>query len=608
MKQDNVKQEKKERHSFGHVSRNLYFMLRYSFKYAPSYTFVTLGEALGRGGWHVLQVLFIKYLFDAIEAGVEFKTVLFWSLLVVGYNISFELFNKWRLEVYRPRIRLVLHEGIQNELYKKARELDQSCYDDPEFYNDFIWAIREADNRTGEIMENFSIFINRVVSSAVILVLLATMDWIVAVTLAVAVGLGFVFRNKLNKVNYKKNEELNPITRKLSYIGRVFYLPDHQKELRQGGIAEHLQEEYQRTTGTRVACIEKYAGKVLALSLIIGFLSDLIPHTGIVAYLVIRFLVDPGLSLGSFSASITATFKLFWTINDIGNYLTKFHEHSLYIEKVRKFVGYRPTIKGDVTGVPAFDTLSVRGLSFAYPFSKDGKEALSGIDLEIKRGEKVAFVGYNGAGKTTLIKLLMRLYDATEGKILYNGQDITAFSPAEYRKHIGAVFQDYTVFAATVGENVMGGEYTEADEPAVRAALTAAAFDDKLRQLPNGLQTQLTTEFSKEGVGLSGGEAQKIAIARVFARPYELIVMDEPSSALDPIAEYRINQSIIRQAESKTVIFISHRLSTTRMADRIYMFDNGKIVECGSHDELMRQNGKYAEMYRVQAEKYRDAV
>ncbi|MBP5610358.1 MAG: ABC transporter ATP-binding protein, partial [Clostridia bacterium] len=388
----------------------------------------------------------------------------------------------------------------------------------------------------------------------------------------------------------------------------VFYLPDHQKELRQGGIAEHLQEEYQRTTGTRVACIEKYAGKVLALSLIIGFLSDLIPHTGIVAYLVIRFLVDPGLSLGSFSASITATFKLFWTINDIGNYLTKFHEHSLYIEKVRKFVGYEPKIKGDATDVPAYDTLSVRGLSFAYPFSKDGKEALSGIDLEIKRGEKVAFVGYNGAGKTTLIKLLMRLYDATEGKILYNGQDITAFSPAEYRKHIGAVFQDYTVFAATVGENVMGGEYTEADEPAVRAALTAAAFDDKLEKLPNGIQTQLTTEFSKEGVGLSGGEAQKIAIARVFARPYELIVMDEPSSALDPIAEYKINRSIIRQAESKTVIFISHRLSTTRMADRIYMFDNGKIVECGSHDELMRQNGKYAEMYRVQAEKYRDAV
>ena len=336
----------------------------------------------------------------------------------------------------------------------------------------------------------------------------------------------------------------------------------------------------------------------------IGFLSDLIPHTAIVAYLVIRFLVDPGLSLGSFSASITATFKLFWTINDIGNYLTKFHEHSLYIEKVRKFVGYQPKIKGDGTDVPAFESLTVRGLDFAYPFAKDEKKTLSGIDLEIKRGEKVAFVGYNGAGKTTLIKLLMRLYDATDGEILYNGRNVTEFAPAEYRKHIGAVFQDYSVFAATVAENVMGGEYTDADEAAVRAALSAAAFDDKLKQLPNGIQSQLTTEFSKEGVGLSGGEAQKIAIARVFARPYELIIMDEPSSALDPIAEYEINQSIIRQAETKTVIFISHRLSTTRMADRIYMFDDGRIVECGSHDELMRQNGKYAEMYRIQAKKY----
>ncbi|MBP5610362.1 MAG: ABC transporter ATP-binding protein, partial [Clostridia bacterium] len=174
---------------------------------------------------------------------------------------------------------------------------------------------------------------------------------------------------------------------------------------------------------------------MLVLSLVIGFLSDLIPHTAIVSYLVIRFLVDPELSLGSFSASIMATFKLFWAINDTGNYLTKFHEHSLYIEKVRKFVGYEPKIKGDVTDVPAFESLTVRGLDFTYPFDKDEKKTLSGIDLEIKRGEKIAFVGYNGAGKTTLTKLLMRLYDATDGEILYNGQNVTEFAPAEYRKH-----------------------------------------------------------------------------------------------------------------------------------------------------------------------------
>ena len=167
------------------------------------------------------------------------------------------------------------------------------------------------------------------------------------------------------------------------------------------------------------------------------------------------------------------------------------------------------------------------------------------------------------------------------------------------------MFQDYKIFAATIAENVMGGEYTDADEEAVMSALRAASFDEKLKQLPNGIHSQLTTEFSQDGVGLSGGESQKIAIARVFARPFELIIMDEPSSALDPIAEYELNQSILTNAKGKTIIFISHRLSTTRMADRIYMFDDGEIVECGSHDELMRLDGQYAEMYRIQAKKYK---
>jgi len=248
--------------------------------------------------------------------------------------------------------------------------------------------------------------------------------------------------------------------------------------------------------------------------------------------------------------------------------------------------------------------LTIQELSFVYPFAKEEEKTLDKISLTINKGEKIAFVGYNGAGKTTLTKLLMRLYDSTEGSILYNGRNIKEFSPEQYRGHIGAVFQDYQIFAATIAENVIGGEYTKDNEEQVMAALRAASFEEKLKELPHGIHSQLTTEFQKDGVGLSGGEAQKIAIARVFAHPYELIIMDEPSSALDPIAEYELNQSILKNAEDKTVIFISHRLSTTRMADRIYMFDQGKIVEYGSHEELMEQNGKYAEMYRVQAKKY----
>lgn len=600
--------KKEKKHGVIRVSKNLWFMLRYSFKYAPSYTLVTLVEAFGRGAYHIIGVLFTKYLFDAIEAGIEFRSVLFWILLVAGYNAAFEFFNKWRLEVYIPRVKLILHEGIQNELYQKARELDQGCYDDPEFYNDFIWAIREADDRVVQVMENFSIFINRIISSAVILGLLVSMDWVVAIVLLFSVSLGFVIKNKLNKIRYEKNLEMNPINRKLNYIGRVFYLQDYAKELRQGGIAEHLMDDYRTTTDTKIACIKKYMGRIFGFSLISTMLTGVLPSAGVTSYLIVRYIVDPTLSLGSFSASITASFKLYWTIDDIGNYLNKFHEHSLYIEKVKKFIEYEPKINGEETEVPVFESLTISNLNFVYPFTKDDKKTLQDLNLEIRKGEKVAFVGYNGAGKTTLIKLLMRLYDTTSGEILYNGRNITEFAPDKYREHIGAVFQDYKVFAATVAENVMGGEYTDADEEAVMAALRAASFDEKLKQLPNGIHSQLTTEFGKDGVELSGGEAQKIAIARVFARPFELIIMDEPSSALDPIAEYELNQSILKNAEGRTVIFISHRLSTTRMADKIYMFDGGRIVESGSHDELMFLNGKYAEMYRVQSKKYRNAI
>ena len=608
MKKTKREKTNDKKHSPLRVTRNVWYMLRFSFRYTPGYIWVTLGEAFGRGLWHIFGILYTKYLFDAIEKGVHFKEILLVSLLLVGYNGLFELFNKWRLNVYCPKAALTLHEGMQGELYRKARELDQSCYDDPEFYNDFVWAIRESDARVASIMENLSIFINRVFSSIVILGVLASMDWIVALVLLFSVGMGLIIKFRLNKVRYERSLELNPINRKLNYISRVFYLPDHAKELRQGQIADTLQEQYADTTEQKIGCLKKYSGKIFGLSLLSALFTSALPHAGVTGYLIVRYLTDPTLSLGSFSASINATFKLYWTIDDIGNYVTKFNEHSLYVEKFRRFMDYEPQIKGEGKDVPSFDSLTVRELSFSYPFSKDQSPenaVLKKINLEIKKGEKIAFVGYNGAGKTTLIKLLMRLYDPIDGAILYNGVDVRSFDPQAYRRHIGAVFQDYKVFAATIAENVMGGEYTAQDEESVLRALSAASFEDKLATLPKGIHSHLTREFEKDGVGLSGGESQKIAIARVFARPYELIIMDEPSSALDPIAEYNLNQSILKNAEDKTVIFISHRLSTTRMADRIYMFDGGTITECGSHDELMAQNGKYAEMYRMQAKKYK---
>lgn len=222
----------------------------------------------------------------------------------------------------------------------------------------------------------------------------------------------------------------------------------------------------------------------------------------------------------------------------------------------------------------------------------------------------MAFVGENGAGKTTLVKLLMHLYDVTDGSICYGGHDIREYGTGEYRERIGAVFQDYQIYGATLAENVLMDEVEVGDRERILEALKQADFEKRLSRLPDGPDTNMTREFREDGTMLSGGEAQKVAIARMFVRTGKqfLAILDEPSSALDPLAEYQLNTNMMKNAGDAAVIFISHRLSTTRDADRIYMFENGRIIEQGSHQELMRLGGKYAAMFEKQAYYYQDEI
>lgn len=303
---------------------------------------------------------------------------------------------------------------------------------------------------------------------------------------------------------------------------------------------------------------------------------------------------------------INAAVSLQQRVYSFGWHVSEFIENGLYAENIREFLVYEPKIKENENGaVPRADdnTLTLKNVSFTY----EGKNepTLKNVSIDVPPKTKIAIVGYNGAGKSTLVKLLMRLYDTTEGHIKMQNRDIKEYSIDSYRKKFGSVFQDYKVFAGTVGENVVMDFADNADRAAIIKSLAQSGFSDKLAELEDGIDTPVTREFSEKGVNFSGGEEQKIAIARVFYKNCAVVILDEPSSALDPISEYNLNQTMMHLAENKTVIFISHRLSTTCMADRIYMLENGEIAECGSHEELMRANGKYAEMFNKQAEKYR---
>ena len=246
--------------------------------------------------------------------------------------------------------------------------------------------------------------------------------------------------------------------------------------------------------------------------------------------------------------------------------------------------------------------IELRGVSFRYNGAQ--KDTLHDINTTIHSGERIAIVGNNGAGKTTLVKLLMRLYNPTRGEIRYDGRNITEYDLVSYRDRYGVVFQDYKQIAMSVAENVLGRPYCEEDEQTVINALKSAGIWNKIENLPQGIHTCMTKEFDENGLFLSGGESQKLAIAGIYAKNCSVVILDEPSSALDPLAESEMYEHMYSACEGKTMIFISHRLSSAVSADRIIHMEDGRIIEEGSHEELMKNGGSYAQMFTMQAENY----
>jgi len=226
------------------------------------------------------------------------------------------------------------------------------------------------------------------------------------------------------------------------------------------------------------------------------------------------------------------------------------------------------------------------------------------VSFRINKGETLALIGVNGAGKSTTVKLLLRFYDVTEGEILLNGKNINEYTLSSLRGIFGAVFQDYRNFALTVNENLMCHECDDEEKKKAEIALKHSGLWEKISSLPQKGDTVLTREFEKDGVGLSGGENQKLSVARLFAKDFAFAVLDEPSSALDPIAEYKMYESLINVTRGKTVLYISHRLSSAVLSDRIIVLDGGRITEEGSHEELMKKGGVYSEMFTLQASSY----
>ena len=581
---------------------NVFYMLRVMFRISPGLVIGEIAEQImGALPSKLISVIGLKYVIDEVQKGGEPKKIILAIVSRLGIIIVCEIFTNLFYELFAHREREKLELGIQSMFYKKAAELDLARYDDPGYYSDFILSIENTADNLRSILNLVRGYIEQIIAFAAVAAIMLTIDPICLVIVLVSVVLFIPVGKYTGSLQTKRREATTEKHRRADYFARVFYLPDYAGEIRTSGVYPLLRKRFTESADDVIDTQRRYVKKLDWLFFAQEFTVQVVGFMLILSlYIGYQTIVTGNMSAGDFVATFNGAVQIGSAVLYLTVYsLRNFTERSQMIEKCRDFLGEKSKIKDGkhVAECGKPEKISVKNVTFAY--EGGSKDCINDVSFEIMPGEKIALVGYNGAGKTTLTNLLLRLYDIKGGSIEIGGSDIREETVDSHRARFAAVFQDFCIFGATVGENVaLEKDY---DSERVLNALKLAGFT---KPLPNGTDTILLREFDDEGLMLSGGEQQKLAIARVFYKQCPYIILDEPSANLDPVSEYELNQAISRNCEDRTVIFISHRLSTTRHADRIFMLENGRIIESGSHDELMELDGKYAYMFKLQAEKY----
>ncbi len=585
-----------------------WYLTKFCFRKAPGFMVFHFFEAIK------LQIsIFIEftwavnYVLTIAEEGGDFcKILMCMGILMAAIGVSTVTFAIYKHYVL-PRGKQILYQALRMEIYEKTKELDLSCYDDKDFYETFILATEETDRCIDRYMESVDVVIARLAGAICAVFYCAYINPAALLVMAIVLPLELICVTQENKKTVAARMERVTYEQKREYGNRVFYLSDYAGELRlYPQMKDKCRIDYADANHEIKSVNKKYGKQLFAYGLLHDVLLSRIVKDGVIwTLLLYQMLVLRILSGAQFVTSHSCVIRISNNMGHVINGCRIAAENSAYIYRIREFLKIEPVIisNGNEMISEGVGGISVEHIDFAYV---PGKPVLKDVTFEVKPGQKIALVGYNGSGKTTLVKLLLRLYDPASGKICYHGKDIREYQIMPYRRSIGSVFQDFKIYAATLKENVLMDveDGSREENYRVEKALYDAHFTLEDNRLSYQIETPLTTEFEKDGVNLSGGEAQKVAIARTLYRKQNLIIMDEPSSALDPLAEYRLNQELNEIAKDKTVIFISHRLSTVRDADCIYMMEKGRIVESGTHEELLAGNGKYAAMWKIQAGLY----
>ena len=558
---------------------------------------------IGQSEWVFFDGVFMKVIVNDLSEGREFKSILSFILICGAIFCILAIYTGYVDNVVFPLKTNRLYGGIYKKLYAKAKNVELSCYEDPDFYNRYTMAIDGAEQKiTAVIRGLIGAIIGAAASISVFYMMYEIDHYAMLFIISPLIG-NFVFGNLKNKYDYKRYKEQAPNEKVLNYVSRMMYLPDGAKEIRLSNVFSLMRKQYREATVNNVKVADKYAFKNAHMNFWRITFTFTVIFEGVLLYAIYRNRVTGSISLADLTIMASLMVAMTWILIRVFENVMEVLKNGMYLNNLRGFLEYEEKIPEDYDGeMPDVDfkSLEFKNVSFSY---KD-TEIIHNLSFKVNKGETAALVGHNGAGKTTIIKLMLRLYDPDSGTILYNGKDIKTYNLKAYRDIFATTFQDFKLFGMTVKENVLMGRHYENEDELVREALKKADVLDRIEELDKGIDSVMTKEFDENGCVLSGGESQKVAVARTFIKDAPMKIFDEPSSALDPIAEYELFNSIIGEGQDHTMLFISHRLSSVKNCDKVFMLEKGTLIEEGTHKELMEQNGSYAAMYKKQAMNY----
>lgn len=593
------------------VISNCRYILGKFVKYRKSLILFIITGSIAAASMTYLWSFIGKLVIDMIEQQAsspdkDIKPLLYLTLITSAAELLFMWLNtvsSMKMSVGFTYVRLM----IIKERIAKTLGMEYEALETPEMLDRLQKAKRAtAGDWQGVqgMMTYMQVMGVQIISVTIAVAIMTTFNpWIIFIIVVLSFA-QFLFFDYIRKKDKKEMwDAMMPHWRKLEYMENVTTDFSYAKDIRLFGMQKYLAKKQIDVYDEELRHWIK-SRQYWIYNTIFAHGISLLRQLIIIGWLVYSVVFN-GLSIGNFTLYTASAAAFSNAINEILQALSALRERSAHTDDYRSFMDIPSADdKAQTIPIPPADKYTFEFKNVSFKYRGQEKYALKNVNLTLHAGEKLAVVGLNGAGKSTFIKLLLRLYDVTEGCILMNGTDIRKFDRKEYYELFAPAFQDVMVFAFPVAENVSMKEPFNTDKAEAEKMLRLAGLGDKLDKLEKGVDTELLKVLYDDGVDLSGGEKQKLALARALYKKSKIIVLDEPTAALDALAEFRLYQSFNELVGDRTAVYISHRLSSTRFCDRVAMFKDGEMVEIGTHYSLMEADGAYADMFRVQAQYY----